>query len=260
MSYIPNPTQDPQLRSRLLDYFIESQSAAELADWLRDLGVSPAGSIQERRERVRAHTQYLAMPAREFPAQTRHYLDPFSSDGLADLCLALGLRDTGTRDSRYRRIMREVKYRECWLPRVPPTIDPLPDVEVAAAFLQHYPITSPGQLERDYYEGIRDELSEVFGENGVYEQLPIAHGTTLKIDFHLGPPQQDGIGIEVKMPKSNAEVQRSLGQLDQYLHRYGQKLIILCLPDFLPPASMVFFQNELRAKGVRTVVKSADDP
>jgi hypothetical protein len=44
----------------------------------------------------------------------------------------------------------------------------------------------------------------------------VAHGSTLKIDFHVGDPQADGVGIEVKVPKNNADVQRTLGQLDQY--------------------------------------------
>ena len=51
-----------------------------------------------------------------------------------------------------------------------------------------FPITRGGKYEKDYYPIIRDELSEEFGDT-VYEQQAVAHGTILKIDFHVGEPQ-----------------------------------------------------------------------
>lgn len=259
MSFLSSPSKDPQLRKLLLDFYIESQTAEDLADWLRHLGVNPAGSVQERRDRVRSFTKYLDMPEREFPAQTQAYLTPFSSDALADLCLELGVSDSGARDNRYCRIMREIGFREGWLRRVPKGASPLPSPDLVAAFLQWYPIVRRGRYEKDYYDAVFDELSDVFGEDVVHEQLPVAHGTTLKIDFHLGHPQAGGIGIEVKMPTNNSEIQRGLGQIDQYLHRYGSNLIMVVIPDFLNSASLVFFRDQLRSKGVRTVIKATDD-
>lgn len=110
--------------------------------------------------------------------------------------------------------------------------------------------------EEDSHEDFADEMSEILGEENVHRQLPLAHGTTLKIDFHIGPPQQTGVGVEFKMPKNNGELQRGLGQVDQYQERYGQELIVVLLKtDYIDQAKVQFFVNELRRKGIVTVVK-----
>jgi hypothetical protein len=78
----------------------------------------------------------------------------------------------------------------------------------------------------------------------------------LKIDFHVGDPQGIGVGIEVKMPTSNSEVQRALGQIDQYQRRYGSELILfVLLNNFLKPDGLHFFQEELKRKSVRAVFR-----
>lgn len=259
MTPVSDPVPDPELRSRLLEFYVESHDASQLADWLRQLGLPATGSVQERRERVRTHTKYLSMPARDFPQQTRYYLDPLSSDNLADLCLAIGLPDDGTRDDRYRRLMREVRYRESWLPRWRAGAPEMPLVDAVAAHLQFFPIVKRGRLEQDFCGPIAAELAEVFGERTVHEQLAVAHGSTLKIDFHIGPPQGDGVGLEVKVPANNGDIQRSLGQVDQYLGRYGPTLIMLIIPDFISEASLALLEDQLRTKSVQTVVKRPND-
>ena len=211
----PMPVQmlvsaDPQLRGLLLDQYLAFTGAAGLADWLRGLGQDPTGPTEARKDRIRTSTKYLTMPAEAFPRQTKTYLDEFSSDQLADICLALGLDDSGSKDGRYRRILREVGYREGWLPRGLPGARVNADVDSVAAFLRWYPITKKRSYEREYCEAVFDELCDVFGSDCVYEQLPIAHATTLKIDFHVGPPQGNGVGVEVKVPTNNAETQRAL--------------------------------------------------
>src|SRR5262245_39772147 len=135
MPQIEAITPDPLLRSKLLDFYVETGDASSIIDWLRQLGVPTGGSMSERRERVRENTKYLSMSAADFPQQTRWYLEPHSSDSLADLCLELGLSDEGNRESRYRRIMREVHYREVWMPRwVGGCESPTP--EVVATYLE----------------------------------------------------------------------------------------------------------------------------
>ena len=105
-----------------------------------------------------------------------------------------------------------------------------------------------------YNPVIHDELSDVFGDI-VYEQQAVAHGTILKIDFHVGDPQGPGVGIEVKMPTSNSEIQKALGQIDQYQRRYGNELILFVLLGFLRPDGVHFFREELKRKGVRAVFR-----
>lgn len=242
---------DPQLRELLLTYFLNSLTGAELADWLKDIGQDSRGSVEERRARIRAHTRYLTMPQAEFPGQTEAYLQPYSVGHLADLCEQLSIPANGTKDALYRRILREVHYREGWLQRTEPSATaPLTAVAVMP-FLAWFPLKVRSDFEKDYYPILHDELEEVFG--AVYEQLPVAHGSTLKIDFHVGDPQAHGVGIEVKVPKNNADVQRTLGQLDQYQRRYGENLLLFVLMDFLKPEIAHFMQEALQRNNIRSV-------
>lgn len=246
---------DPVLRELLLGYFLETATGPELTDWLRDIGQDSRGSVDEKRQRIRANTKYLTMPGAEFPAQTESYLAPYPSDLLADLCEDLGLSIDGTKDARYRRIMREVHYREGWLARVSTDFSvPQLSASLVAPFLGWAPLKGGGNYEKDFYPALHNELHEVFGDM-VYEQLPVAHGSTLKIDFHVGDPLGHGVGIEVKMPVNNADVQRALGQLEQYQRRYGENLIMFILQDFLKPEIEKYFIESLRGKGIAIVVR-----
>ena len=244
---------DAGLRELLLSYFLETLTGPELALWLQEIGQDSRGTVEERKARIRANTKYLLMPEAEFPAQTESYLAAYSAGHMQDLCERLGVSTAGNKDALYRRIMREVHYREGWLSR----IDALPDKDLSAAdvlpFLGWMPLTTRGKYEKDYYPAIHDELQEVFGS--VYEQLPIAHGSTLKIDFHVGDPRGHGVGVEVKMPASNADVQRALGQLDQYQTRYQENLILIVLQDLLKPEAQYFLQEELKRKHIRAAFR-----
>lgn len=131
------PKPDPVLRQKLLDYYVEMAAGGELSQWLRDLGQDPGGTVEEKRKRVLAHTQYLTMPADKFPEQTRHYLDVYESQHLEEICERLNLPPTGTKDERYRRIMREVGFREGWLNR--PSGNQLV-TETVRPFVEWYPI------------------------------------------------------------------------------------------------------------------------
>jgi hypothetical protein len=253
---VPNTLcADPQLRELLLSYFLESLTGTELATWLKDIGQDSRGTVAERRARIRAHTKYLTMPAAGFPQQTKAYLTPYSAGHLADLCTQLGVSDAGNKDALYRRIMREVHYREGWLQRVESSPMGHLTATHVMPFLGWMPINKRSDYEKDYYPILYHELQEVFGANVVYEQLPIAHGSILKIDFHVGDPQSHGVGIEVKLPKNNADIQRLLGQLDQYQRRYGENLLLFVLIDFLKPEVVHLMQEELTRKSVRTVCR-----
>jgi hypothetical protein len=255
MSIPANLRPDSQLRELLLAHILDTSSGPQLTDWLRQLGQDIRGSIDEKCRRIRESTKYLTMPPAEFPEQTESYLAQYTSELLADLCEDLGLPADGTKDERYRRIMREVHYRERWLNRVerPPTIASLSAATVVP-FLGWFPVPAAGNYERQYYRAIYDELHEVFGDI-VYEQLPVAHGSTLKIDFHVGDPLGHGVGIEVKMPTNNADVQRALGQLEQYQRRYSDNLVLFILQDFLKPEVQAFFLESLKGKGIAVVVR-----
>lgn len=248
-------TADASLRSALLDYYLANATSAELTEWLRDIDRDARGTVEEKRARVRAHTKYLAMPPADFPEQTLLYLAQYSAAHLEGICDVLKVSADGTRDMNWRRIMRTVAYREGWL-SPPGTLEERAfTMDLVRPFVDWHLIAKRGNYERDFYRGFGDDMEEIFGEIYVHEQLPVASGTTLKIDFHIGHPQRGGVGIEFKMPTSNADLQRAWGQIDQYQARYGTNLLVVLLRDFIGSAQLNPFIEKLAEKGVALVVK-----
>lgn len=246
---------DPALRSALLTFYLESYSSEALSEWLDEIGQDPKGSIASKTERLRAHTQYLAMAPEGFPDQTLQYLSQLDSTQLGDLCDTISLSNEGSKDDRLRRIMREIRFREGWIQRPSPaTTDALQACDVAP-FVEWYPILKRGKYEKDFYPSFEQEMEEIFGSAQIHPQLPIAFGSTLKIDFHIGHPQREGVGIEFKMPTSNAELQRGIGQLEQYLARYGNRLILVLFDDFLEKAQVQLFTDHVAGRGVTIIRK-----
>ena len=246
------PTLDSSFRSQLLHAYLECSSSQQLVEWLRSIGQDTRGNATDKKRRVADNTKYLTMPVEAFPQQTRWYLDDLSSEGITVVCQAIGLHTGGTRDSKYRRILREVAYREGWMQR------PVPGEITRGSVFQHlvwYPITKRGQYEKDYYSACVEELKEAFGTEHVYEQLPMSYGSTLRIDVHVGHPQEKGIGIDFKLPSTNADVQRAIGQLDQYKSKYGDDLIIVLLDHDLGAAGRTLFLDAMRSRAVAVVEK-----
>jgi hypothetical protein len=74
----------------------------------------------------------------------------------------------------------------------------------------------------------------------------------MEIDFHVGPPGGAGVGVEVKMRTSNAEIQRAFGQVDQYCERYGSNLLLILLADFMTETQKQLFLRDVKSRGVET--------
>lgn len=251
-----NPSADSEFRQKLLDCYLDISTSKELSDWLRDLGQDPSGTAEEKIAKIQKHTKYISMPPETFPGQTLNYLRCLSSgDGLFPIAESLGLNSAGSKDVLFRRIYREVGFQEGWLPRVVNESAAL-TMEAILPFVQWYPILKNRAYEKDYYEDFHAEMAEVFGKDKVHEQYAIAHGKTLKIDFHIGHPQQCGVGIEFKMPNSQGDIQRAHGQLEDYQTRYGRNLIVVLLPNFMTETEIGMFTDTVRSKGVATVVKT----
>ncbi len=257
-SFSAAPRVDTELREALLRCYLRFATSESLSAWLREIGRDPKGSVEEKRVRVREHTAYLGMTPETFPKQTIQYLRDFSSYQLADICEELGLPTDGRKDDSFRRIYREMGFREGWLPRItkPPSGFRKGDV---LPFVQWYPILGRLGREQDLYEPFRMEMSDVFGEQNVHEQMPVAYGAALKIDFHIGHPNQGGVGIGFKVPKSNNDVQRALGQVDQYAVHYKDDLILVVMPELLTTADKRNFLDELARKSIQVVVKTRAD-
>jgi hypothetical protein len=175
---------------------------------------------------------------------------------VSDLCERLGVATDGTKDQRYRRVMREVHYREGWLARVAVPIS-IPELSAPRVIpiLGWVPLPRAAEYEKEFYPIIRDELREVFGDV-VYEQYPVSPaGSTLKIDFHVGDPRGHGVGIEVKLPMNATDVQRAKGQLEDYRRRYGDNLILFVLGGLARPDVLDSFVADLKEKKIATVVR-----
>ena len=95
---MPAVAPDLELPRCLLEYFLESSTSQELSDWLRDINQDPRGSVAEKKDRIRKSTQYLSMPVEEFPRQTESYLQPLTSERLADICEDIGIDTSGSKD------------------------------------------------------------------------------------------------------------------------------------------------------------------
>ena len=102
-------------------------------------------------------------------------------------------------------------------------------------------------------------MTDIFGDSLVHAQVPVAHGSTLKIDFHIGSPIHGGVGVEFKMPTNNSDLQKALGQLGQYQSRYGQALIVVVFADFIENKQLIPFTHDLQRAGVGCVVKRRED-
>lgn len=250
------PAANPEFRQKLLDCYLNISTSKELSEWLKGLGQDTNGTAEEKMARVRQYTKYLSMPPETFPRQTMYYLESLSSgDGLFLIAEQLGLNREGSKDALFRRIYREVGFQEGWLPRVANGALALTK-ETVLPFVRWYPILKNREYEKDYYEDFHTEMTEVFGKEKVHEQYAIAHGITLKIDFHVGHALQSGVGIEFKMPNSQSDIQRAFGQLDEYLTCYGRNLVVVVLPNFMTETELGMFTDTLRGKGVEAIVKT----
>lgn len=245
---------DQAFREQLFTFFLNFADRQYLSGWLEDIGQDSKGTTDEKVTRLKEHSDYTRTPTEQFPFETIGHLDCVPADKLAELCASLRLDTNGPRTTLVRRLYREVGYREGWLLPKPQEASAFTK-ETILPFVQWYPLVKDGKYEKDYYKDFYDEMSDLFGPLNVHEQLAIAYGNTLKIDFHIGHPQQGGVGIEVKMPTSNGEIQRALGQLDQYVSHYGKELIVVLLPDFLKDAQLQLFLDEIKRKDIAVVVK-----
>ena len=52
-------------RALLLDFFLDDLTSEGLSDWLRQLDQEPRGPVEEKKQRIRAHTKFLTAPALE---------------------------------------------------------------------------------------------------------------------------------------------------------------------------------------------------
>jgi hypothetical protein len=245
---------DQEFRGILLGAYLDFASPGELSDWLRDIACDPKGTPEVKRDRIRKNTKFPTMSPDEFRKCSLQDLADYSTDELAEMCHRLKLDEEGAKSHLVRRLYRELGYREGWLDRLEKGAKPITK-KAALPFINWYPLLKEYSYEQDAYGDFMDEMGEVFGDDSIHDQFAVAHGVSLKIDFHLGAPISGGLGIEFKLPTSNSELQRGLGQIDQYINRYGTELVVVLFPHLIKNAEEQLFVSELEKKRVTVVVK-----
>ena len=247
-------TADRALRALLLEVFLDASLPTELSGWLRRLGLPADGPEEDRRTRLRAHADYLTVPAEDFPRATRRELDRLTTARLGALCGALGLAVAGPREALYRRALREVGYREGWLP---------PDARLAGdavgrkdvePFVRWHPVLVPVTLARELAISLSDELAEVFGTDRVHTHIPVSDDTGAPaIDVHVGDGVLGGVGIAIAARESG--IPRA--QLGRYRVRYGADLIVLLYPTRAADPDAPPTAADLRVAGVESIITIA---
>ncbi len=86
MTAKPDAGLDLSFRKTLLECYLSLATSPELSRWLEDIGQDAKGSVDDKRQRIRQHTQYVSMPRETFPQQTLRYLSPYTADHLAEIC------------------------------------------------------------------------------------------------------------------------------------------------------------------------------
>ena len=245
------PTPHVQLRRRLMKCVLRLCDSVTLSKWLEKIGRDSGGRIGQKRIRIMRFTRYHSLSVVEFSSQTLAYLRQHGT--LADVrrvCLELGFPIQGTRQALIRRALRCIHRFERWLPPG----DVLSACAVRAV-ASAYPIQVTG-FEAAYCDEFEDEANEVW-PGRVHRSYPVANGTSLRIDFHIGTPGADGVGVEFKVPRSNSEIQRAKGQIDQYLAAYPNGRLVLVVIDdgYLSKATLALFERDARSRGVHVVLR-----
>ena len=164
----PEPTVE--FRDKLLESYLSFSISKELSELLGDLGEQPSGTIEDKLARIQRHGKSLALPSEPSPRQTLVHLSHYDAEVLAEICQELGLPSEGSKEILFRRIYGEVGRREGWLRPTP---------EDARVMIKEtlLPILKSFDYEKDYYMAFWEDLSDLFSEENVHMQLPLAHGS-----------------------------------------------------------------------------------
>lgn len=110
-----SPPSTGDLDEAFLNCYVSLSISRELAEWLRDLGLSSSGTTEEKIKRIQEHAKSIVLPAETPARQTIFYLSQYNASVLSEICQELGLSPQGSKDVLLRRIYYEVGRQEGWL-------------------------------------------------------------------------------------------------------------------------------------------------
>jgi len=169
---VPSIQDDGELRTRLIDCYLNFSMSKELSEWLEDLGLPSTGTTQEKLTLLRQHADGLVLPAESFPRQTIYYLNKYDEEVLTEICQELGICSTGPKDVLLTRIYRVVGLREGWL-------QPLSEDARLIITETFIPILKGFDPNKDYYRNLWGELTDVLDEDPVHLHGPQAYGSAI---------------------------------------------------------------------------------
>ena len=196
------PQDNVELRTRLIDCYVNFSISKELSEWLQDLGLPSTGTTQEKLAQLRQHADSLVLPAESFPRQTIYYLNKYDESILSEICQELGIDGTGSKDVLLTRIYREVGLREGWL-------HPLSEDARQIITETFFPILKSFDPKKDYYLDLWGELSDVLGENNVHLHVPHAYGSAVIAVLIPGFFQEAQVTLLQKELKERADQRAS---------------------------------------------------
>lgn len=200
------PSENKELRARLIDCYLNFSMSKELSEWLQDLGLPSTGTMREKLARLHQHADSLVLPAESFPRQTIYYLNKYDEDILSEVCQVLGIDGVGPKDVLIPRIYREVGLREGWL-------QPLSNDARLVITETFIPILKSFDHRKEYYLDLWSELSDVLGDDTYPGPARNAYGSAVMSVLIPGLFQEgqlDSLLNEVKERASKHSLQQRM--------------------------------------------------
>lgn len=125
---------------------------------------------------------------------------------------------------------------------------PSPHLEEVLEFIRFYQSPQPFRDEQRYKDSLAAAIAQKFGSDSVRQEMPITGGR-IDIDLYFQ------IGIELKFPTSQGDLDRLAGQAQKYQRHYGPNLIVVLFAGGYNQRDLAACRNWLERIGVKAFLK-----
>ena len=246
---------DPDLRTTLLDFFVQHSSALQLRHWLTSLGLDTQGTSAQHRARLRSSSRLVTMPPAQLPRLVLRYLLRYGDEQLTRLCEQLNLPAPLEPDAKRRRILRYVGVRERWLP--PPLLLDWSGrtLDHVRPFIDYHRIPPTVTNAATLVASLEEDLVEVFGRRQVHSELTVGRVVTETVTWQIGPASSRGVGVIVVRPRSSVELNALRRRVQVLQGVYGRDLLVVLRADRLSSVGHRRLLAGLRETQVSIAVK-----
>jgi hypothetical protein len=170
----PPAVTSPEFADKLLDCYLSFSLSKELAEWLRELGQTTMGTLEDKFARIRESVKAGSSVSESPQRQTIYYLSQYDADILSEICQELGVPTDGAKEELLRRIYYVIGRREGWL-------QPLSDDARTLIRQTLVPILKSFDYEKEYYREFLEDMAELVGQDNVHIQPNLAHGSAFVV-------------------------------------------------------------------------------